>query len=88
MSVRRKASINETLVLLRRIEVFTKLPDSLVRQVAAKMEKVSFNPGEKLQSEDQPWKALYVICEGSADVFLDGHLVAQRVPGDTIGFDA
>jgi CRP-like cAMP-binding protein/DNA-binding CsgD family transcriptional regulator len=85
MPVRKKTSINESLVLLKRIEVFTKLPEPLMRQVAAKMEKVQFNPGEELQTENQPWKALYVICEGTAEVFLDGSLVAQRIPGDTIG---
>ena len=56
-----------------------------MRKVARKIEKVRFNPGEELQGENQPWKALYVITEGTAEVFLDGSLVTHRVPGDTIG---
>jgi CRP-like cAMP-binding protein/DNA-binding CsgD family transcriptional regulator len=85
MSVRKKTSINENLVLLRRIEVFTKLPESLLHQVAKKMEKVCFKSGEKLQAENQPWKALYVIVEGTAEAFLDRSLLAERNAGDTIG---
>jgi CRP-like cAMP-binding protein/DNA-binding CsgD family transcriptional regulator len=85
MSVRKKTSFDENLVLLRRIEVFTKLPESLLHQVARKMEKVRFKSGEKLQTENQPWKALYVIMEGTAEAFLDGSLLAERNAGDTIG---
>jgi CRP-like cAMP-binding protein/DNA-binding CsgD family transcriptional regulator len=85
MSVRKKTSFNENLVLLKRIEVFTKLPESLLYQVARKMEKVHFKSGEKLQAENQPWKALYVIVEGTAEAFLDGSLLAERNAGDTIG---
>jgi CRP-like cAMP-binding protein/DNA-binding CsgD family transcriptional regulator len=85
MSVRKKTSMNENLVLLRRIEVFTKLPQSLLRQVAKKMDKVRFKSGENIQAENQPWKALYVIVEGTAEAFLDGSLLAERNAGDTIG---
>jgi CRP-like cAMP-binding protein/DNA-binding CsgD family transcriptional regulator len=85
MSARKKTSIKENLVLLKRIEVFTKLPDSLLYQVARKMEKVRYKSGEKLQAENQPWKALYVITEGTAEAFLDGSLLAERNAGDTIG---
>ncbi|MCI0445590.1 cyclic nucleotide-binding domain-containing protein [bacterium] len=85
MSKRQKSSFNENLVLIRRIEVFTKLPESLLRKVARKMEKVRFNSGEEIQAENQPWKALYVITEGTVEVFMDGSLVAERNAGDTIG---
>lgn len=85
MPVRKKTSLNENLVLLKRIEVFTKLPESMLHQVAKKMEKVHFKSGEKLQEENQPWKALYVIIEGTAEAFLDGSLLAERNAGDTIG---
>ena len=85
MSVRKKTTFNESLILLKRVEVFTKLPETLLRKIARKIEKVRFNPGEELQGENQPWKALYVITEGTAEVFLDGSLVTHRIPGDTIG---
>ena len=85
MPTRKKTSFNENLVLTRRIEVFAKLPEILLRKVARKMQKVRFNSGEELQAENQPWKALYVITEGTAEVFLDGILVAERNAGDTIG---
>jgi DNA-binding CsgD family transcriptional regulator/CRP-like cAMP-binding protein len=85
MSIRKKSSFNENLILIRHIEVFTKLPESLLRKVARKMEKVRFNSGEEIQAENQPWKALYVITEGTAEAFMDGSLVAERNAGDTIG---
>jgi CRP-like cAMP-binding protein/DNA-binding CsgD family transcriptional regulator len=85
MSALKKTSINENLVLLKRIEVFSKLPESLLKQVAMKLKKVRFSSGEKLQAENQPWKALYVIIHGTAEAFLDGSLLAERNPGDTIG---
>ena len=66
MSLRKKTSFNENLVLVKRIEVFTKLPESLLRKVARKMEKVRFNSGEEIQAENQPWKALYVITGGNS----------------------
>jgi CRP-like cAMP-binding protein/DNA-binding CsgD family transcriptional regulator len=85
MPGRKKTNFSETLVLVRRIEVFTKLPEKLLRQVAKKMEKVHFKAGEELQGEKEPWKAMYVITEGTAEVLLDGSLLAYRNPGDTIG---
>lgn len=85
MPVRKKTSTRENLVLLKRIEVFTKLPESLLYRVARKMEKVRYKTGEKLQAENLPWKALYVITEKTAEAFLDGSLLAERNAGDTIG---
>jgi CRP-like cAMP-binding protein/DNA-binding CsgD family transcriptional regulator len=85
MSGRKKTNFSETLVLLRRIEVFTKLPKSLLRQVGRKMEKVHFRAGEELQGEKEPWKAMYVFTKGTVEVLLDGSVLAYRNPGDTIG---
>ena len=82
MSVRQKTSISENLVVLKHIEVFAKLPESLLYQVARKMEKVHYKSGENLQAENQPWKALYVIIEGTAEAFLDGSLLAERNAGE------
>ena len=71
---------------LKQIYLFKHVPDSILKLVAEAAEEVTFMPGEPIEAEAQPAKALYLIRSGTVRVTHEK--LAQAVTfgsGESIG---
>ncbi|MFN2176000.1 MAG: sensor histidine kinase [Anaerolineales bacterium] len=74
---------------LRKIELFSKLPEDDLWQLCGLIETINISAGEVLFKEGDPGEKAYVIKEGELEVIKDGPggemLLAARKPGEVIG---
>lgn len=74
---------------LRKIELFSELPEDDLWQLCGLIETVSIPSGAVLFEEDDPGERAYVIKEGELEVLKTGAgadmLLAVRGPGEVIG---
>ena len=74
---------------LRKIELFSKLPEEDLWQLCGLIETINVPSGEILFEEDDPGERAYVIKEGELEVIKHGPggemLLAVRGPGEVIG---
>ncbi|MEN3930006.1 Crp/Fnr family transcriptional regulator [Microvirga sp. W0021] len=58
---------------LQRIPMFQGVDAKRLKLLAFASERISFSVGQKLFSQGDPSDFAYVILEGSADIFINGH---------------
>jgi putative ABC transport system ATP-binding protein len=70
---------------LRQIDLFRALTPRQLTDVAEKMTKRHFPPGEVVIREGDPGEEFYLISDGEAEVVRTGHEVARMGPGEFFG---
>jgi MFS family permease len=75
----------EPLELLRRIEIFTQLPEPVLERLAAGATAVSVMPDQVVVSRGEAGHHFYVIASGRAAVELDDGTTRELGPGDFFG---
>ena len=65
--------------------LFAELSDGDIDRLAEAASEADAEPGFSLTAEGEFGHALYVIEEGTADVQVDGQVVASVGPGDVVG---
>ncbi len=75
----------EPLELLRRIEIFARLPEPVLERLAAGAEAVTATPGTAVVTRGETGHDFYAIASGSATVELDGAQSRELGPGDFFG---
>ena len=73
------------LELVRRISIFTALPEPILERLARALEPVEVAAGEVLIREGDEGDRFYAIEEGTVVVSKEGRWVAQLGPGDYFG---
>lgn len=71
--------------LLRRVPIFTSLPDGVVEQLAAKLVRIRVQRGEEIFAQGDRGDRFYVIADGTVDVAIDGSAVSVLGPGGYFG---
>jgi CRP-like cAMP-binding protein len=77
--------VNPTVELLRNVELFAGLSTKELETVADACKQAQFRDGENVVTQGDPSARLYVIIEGTADVFVHGAKVDTVGPGDYFG---
>src|SRR5206468_3383915 len=75
----------EPLELLRRIELFTQLPEPVLERLAGGATPVSVAAGQVVVSRGEVGNHFYAIAAGKAAVELDGGATRELGPGDSFG---
>jgi len=77
----------ERILFLRRVALFTELPPSDLKQVAAIASESFFADGEALAVEGESGDEMYIIVSGAVRVLVGEREteVARRNPGDVVG---
>ena len=71
---------------LKKIYLFSEVPDAVLKQVAETAEEMTFRPGEKIVSESQTGDTLYVVRNGSVRGSKGGEATTFVVgPGGSFG---
>jgi CRP/FNR family cyclic AMP-dependent transcriptional regulator len=70
---------------LRDIGLFAELDDDALEEIAPKFQEVFVGPTASLAKAGEFGYHFFVVEEGTADVFVDGDLVATLGPGDFFG---
>src|SRR5437588_9542071 len=75
---------------LRRLPLFSRLPDSELAELADRVRTKSFKRGEMIFRKDDPGTHLYMVLEGGVKIALPGEfgqeaLVAIMRPGEFFG---
>ena len=83
-------SIMERILFLRRVQLFSDLPPSELKQVAAITNEQYYLDGEVIARQGEPGEAMYIIVSGQVRVTSDddSHAtveLARRGPGDYVG---
>ena len=73
------------LELVRRISIFTALPEPILERLARALIRVEGKPGDVLIREGDEGDRFYVIEEGTVVVSKEGRWVADLGPGDYFG---
>ena len=73
------------LELVRRISIFTALPEPILERLARALERVDAAAGELVIREGDEGDRFYAIEEGTVVVSKEGRWVAQLGPGDYFG---
>ena len=73
------------LELLRAIEMFRLLPESVLERLARNMSELRASAGSGIIREGEPGDLFYVIDEGRVRVTIDGREVARYGPGGYFG---
>ena len=58
--------------LLKRVQLFANLDQSELEALAAICQEVSFAPGELIIRQNTTGKEMYIVAEGSVEVFIQG----------------
>jgi len=77
------ASSSET--RLQEVSIFSELSKKEIKAVARLMTEVSIDEGKVLTEQGTRGREFMVIVDGSAEVDIDGTVVAQLGPGDFLG---
>jgi MFS family permease len=75
----------EPLELLRRIEIFSRLPEPVIERLAGRATVVSVPPDQVVVSRGEAGHHFYVLATGRADVELDDGTTRELGPGDFFG---
>jgi CRP/FNR family cyclic AMP-dependent transcriptional regulator len=70
---------------LKKIELFSSLPEEELERLAGVVGEVSIDEGEKLLKAGTPPDQLFAIEEGTVEVKRDGETVATVGPGEVVG---
>ena len=73
------------LELVRRISIFTALPEPILERLARALIRVEGKPGDVLIREGDEGDRFYAIEEGTVVVSKEGRWVADLGPGDYFG---
>jgi CRP-like cAMP-binding protein len=76
---------NPTVELLRNVDLFDSLTTKELESVADACKQAQFREGENIVTQGDPSARLYVIIDGTADVFVHGAKVDAIGPGDYFG---
>jgi CRP-like cAMP-binding protein len=76
---------NPTVELLGKVDLFAGLTTKELENVADACKRAQFRDGENIVTQGDPSARLYVIIEGTADVFVHGAKVDTVGPGDYFG---
>jgi len=63
--------LEEIISLMRSINLFSKLSDTAMQEIAAYCRAVVYEEGQVILAQDMPPGDFYVICQGSVEVVLD-----------------
>jgi CRP-like cAMP-binding protein len=73
------------LELLSRIPMFANLPDPVLARIDSLVVEVDLEAGTVLTAENDPGREAFIITEGTAEVRVDGEVVAHASTGDLVG---
>jgi len=76
---------NPTVELLRNVDLFDGLTTKELESVADACKRAQFRNGVNIITQGDPSARLYVIIDGTADVFVHGAKVDTIGPGDYFG---
>lgn len=76
---------NPTVELLRNVDLFAGLTTKELVSVADACKRAQFRAGDNVVTQGDPSARLYVIIDGTADVFVHGAKVDTVGPGDYFG---
>ena len=76
---------NPTVELLRNVDLFDGLTTKELESVADACKRAQFQTGDNIVTQGDPSARLYVIIDGTADVFVHGAKVETVGPGDYFG---
>jgi CRP/FNR family cyclic AMP-dependent transcriptional regulator len=77
--------LNPTVELLRNVDLFDGLTTKELESVADACKHAQFRSGANIVTQGDPSARLYVIMDGTADVFVHGTKVETIGPGDYFG---
>ena len=77
--------VNPTVELLRNVDLFAGLSTKELETVADACKQAQFSDGDNIVTQGDPSARLYVIVDGTADVFVHGAKVESVGPGDYFG---
>jgi len=77
--------VNPTVELLRKVDLFAGLSTKELESVADACKRAEFRDGDNIVTQGDPSARLYVIIDGTADVFVHGAKVDTVGPGDYFG---
>ncbi|OMJ66766.1 hypothetical protein SteCoe_36282 [Stentor coeruleus] len=70
---------------LSSVEFFHDLPHTVIAETGNRLFKQSFSKGEKIITKGIEADCLCILYKGSADVIIDGIVVASKYEGDVVG---
>jgi CRP/FNR family cyclic AMP-dependent transcriptional regulator len=70
---------------LKKIDLFSSLPEEELERLAGVVGEVSIEEGEKLLKAGTPPDQLFAIEEGTVEVKRDGETLATVGPGEVVG---
>jgi CRP/FNR family transcriptional regulator, cyclic AMP receptor protein len=77
--------VNPTVELLRNVDLFDGLTTKELESVADACKQAQFRSGDHIVTQGDPSARLYVIIDGTAEVFVHGAKVDAIGPGDYFG---
>lgn len=67
------------------VPLFAGLPDKVLARLDGHLDDLEVKPGEKLTTQGAHGFETFVVVEGTAQVSVDGRVVAEMGPGELIG---
>jgi hypothetical protein len=82
---RRMAKRDVDIELLHQVPVLRPLPQSMIEELAASLERVVFAPGATVFAEGEAGESFYIVTAGHAEVNRGGGHLGQLGPGSCFG---
>jgi CRP/FNR family cyclic AMP-dependent transcriptional regulator len=76
---------NPTVELIRKVDLFDGLTTKELERVADACKRAQFRDGVNIVTQGDPSARLYIIIDGTADVYVHGTKVDTIGPGDYFG---
>lgn len=81
-----KLLLIERVIELKKIEMFSNIPGELITYMAESLEEVRVKLGSTIIREgDSGMEPMYIVLDGSIDIYEGDHKVAERVKGGVFG---
>jgi CRP-like cAMP-binding protein len=77
--------VNPTVELLRNVDLFEGLTNKEFESIADACKRAQFREGANVITQGDPSARMYIIIDGTADVFVHGAKVDTIGPGDYFG---
>lgn len=75
----------ERVLLLKRVELFKRLPDTLLTELAGLMQETVIAPDALVFAQGAPGDAMYIVARGRVRVHDAGHTLNYLTEGDVFG---
>ena len=75
----------ERVILLKSLSIFKETPETILAEIAHLMHEQDFPKGTVIVKEGDPGNCMYVILEGTVEVFKEKHLLATFRENDFFG---